>query len=171
MITINLMEVLIVILGIAGFVVLVSFAALLISLLKVVKEARGLIEDKKTQIDQVINEMPNLVNNVNTISLKASMLVDDVNEIVIRSKDDFTGFVHSINTTMDDVNRVSAMATNLAAKVEYAADNVEHQVHSLADNLLDVTSFLSYNKDNLVDYVYIFRDFFDEMRRILFGRR
>lgn len=47
MITININQVFLVILGIAGLVVLVSFAGLLISLTKLVKDLNSLVDDKK----------------------------------------------------------------------------------------------------------------------------
>ncbi len=167
MITISLSEVLFIILAIAGLVVLVFFAILLKSLLRLVKKVNEVVDEKQAQIDHVINELPVLMNNVNDISNRASILVDDVNEIVIRSKPEVDKIVRAVSTTMEDVNRVSAMATNLAARAEYTADNVGNSVTSFTDNLLDLTSFVSYNKDNLIDYVYIFKDFFDEVRRII----
>lgn len=167
MITISLSEVLFIILAIAGLVVLVFFALLLKSLLRLVKKVNEVVDEKQAQIDHVINELPVLMNNVNDISNRASILVDDVNEIVIRSKPEVDKIVRAVSTTMEDVNRVSAMATNLAARAEYTADNVGNSVTSFTDNLLDLTSFVSYNKDNLIDYVYIFKDFFDEVRRII----
>lgn len=167
MITISLSEVLFIILALAGIVVLVFFALLLKSLLGLVKKANEVVDEKQAQINAIVDELPILVNNVNDISNRASILVDDVNEIVIRSKPEIEGIVHAVNTTMEDVNRVSAMATNLAARAEYTADNVGHSVTSFTDNILDVTSFVSHNKDNVIDYIYIFRDFFDEIRRII----
>ena len=167
MITISLSEVLFIILAIAGLVVLVFFAILLKSLLRLVKKVNEVVDEKQAQIDHVINELPVLMNNVNDIWNRASILVDDVNEIVIRSKPEVDKIVRAVSTTMEDVNRVSAMATNLAARAEYTADNVGNSVTSFTDNLLDLTSFVSYNKDNLIDYVYIFKDFFDEVRRII----
>lgn len=167
MITISVSEVLFIILALAGIVVLVFFALLLKSLLGLVKKVNEVVDEKQAQINAIVDELPILVNNVNDISNRASILVDDVNEIVIRSKPEIEGIVHAVNTTMEDVNRVSAMATNLAARAEYTADNVGHSVTSFTDNILDVTSFVSHNKDNVIDYIYIFRDFFDEIRRII----
>lgn len=171
MISISVMDLLIAILALAGLVVLVFFALFLQNALKLVKSANELIEKKRTEIDTVIDEIPVLINNANEISMKTSMLVDDLNEIVIKSKDDVTGIVASVNRTMDDVNRVSTIATNLATQVEYTADNAVHSVNALTDNLLDASRFISTNKDNIIDYIYIFRDFIEEMKRIFFGRR
>lgn len=171
MITIELMEVLLIILALAGLVVLVFFALVLKNILSITKEVKEIMDVKKAEIDSVIDEIPVLMNNVNDISNRASILIDDVNEIVIRSKPEIESIMSAVNTSMEDVNRVSAMATNLAARAEFTADNVGHSVNSLTDNLLDVSNFLSYNKDNVIDYIYIFRDFFDEIRRIIAGRR
>lgn len=185
MITININQVFLVILGIAGLVVLVSFAALLISLRKLVKDVSSLVDDKKTQINYVVDGMPKLMDDVRDISDKASNILADVNDIVVDSKadingivhsinnsmDDVTGIVRSVNRSMDDVNRITNTASNLVGRAEDTAENVQYSVHSLADNLVDMTTFVGRGKDNFFDYVYIFKDFFDEIRRILFGRR
>lgn len=171
MITISLMDVMIFILALAGLVVLIFFALVLKNVLAILKQARGLMDDKKKEIDGVIDELPILMNNINDISARASMLVDDVNEIVIKSKDDVTGIVASVNRSMDDVNRVTNTATRLAEQVEYTADNVGHSVNSFTDNMLDASRFFSNNKENIIDYIFIFKDYFDELRRIFFGRR
>lgn len=171
MITISLMDVMLFILALAGLVVLVFFALVLKNLLAIINSAKEIMEDKRKEIDGVIDELPVLMNNVNDISARASMLVDDINEVVIKSKDDVTGIVASVNRTMDDVNEVSQTATRLAQQVEYTADNAVHSVNSLTDNLVDASRFFSYNKENILDYIFIFKDYFDELRRIFFGRR
>lgn len=171
MITISLMDVMLFILALAGLVVLIFFILVLKNILAITKQAKGLMDDKKKEIDSVIDELPILMNNINDISARASMLVDDVNEIVIRSKDDVTGIVASVNRSMDDVNKVTGTVNRLAEQVEYTADNVGHSVNSFTDNMLDASRFFSNNKENIIDYIFIFKDYFDELRRIFFGRR
>ncbi|MDO5027988.1 MAG: DUF948 domain-containing protein [Bacillota bacterium] len=171
MITININQVFLVILGIAGLVVLVSFAALLISLRKLVKEVNSLVDSKKTQINYVVDGMPKLIDDVRDLSDKTSNILVEVNDIVARSKNDINGIVHSVNTSMDDVNKITAKANALVSKVEHTAENVQYSVNSMTDNLIDVSSFFHSRKDNFFDYIYIFRDFFEEIRRILFARR
>lgn len=171
MITITITEFLVVILALAGLVVLVLLGLFLQNALKFAKSANELLEGKKNEIDTLIDEIPILIDNVNEFSMKASMLIDDLNEVVVDSKDDVAGIISSVNKTMDDVNKVSTMATNLVAQAEYTADNAMHTVSTFTDNLVDASRFISSNKDNIIDYMYIFRDFVEEIRRIFFGKR
>ena len=138
---------------------------------KFVKLKVDMYDDTKFKI---IDTMPkrDLIHYIWTRLLTLAGKVNLAGELYLSKNIPYT-----VETLAIEFNR-SAIEVQLALKtfedlemVEFTADNVGHSVNSLTDNLLDVSNFLSYNKDNVIDYIYIFRDFFDEIRRIIAGRR
>lgn len=165
-------NVLLFIAAIASILVLIFFVLVLLSIKKLVDKMNGLVDENKKQLDNIMEQAPVLMNNVNMISTKTSMLVDDLNEVVIKNKDDVTGIIRSANKSMDDIQRITETATDIAYRAESAAKDVEETVYSITGNVNDVHGIVRDSQSHALDYANIFLDFFQEMGRIVFkGRR
>lgn len=186
---INLSDLLHTILVLLGIGVLVFLVIILKNVLGILKNAKALAEAKDREIRETIDKIPVLVENTNQIlekmpeildtvpqlldsvsevTDKASIMIDDLNGIVLESSRDIEGIIESVNVTMNDVNRITSTAGNLAVKAESTVNDIGRSIDDITYNIRDISGLFQSNKSNLLDYIYILKDFLAEVRRILF---
>lgn len=166
-ITISINEIMIFLLMLAGIGALVYLLLLFKKATEVLTIAKDLINNRKKEIDRTIAQLPEIMDNVNTITAKSTILVDNIDEMVVNSKDNIEGIIASANSSLSDINRITETANSVVYRVGNTAETAVDSVDSFANNIADISRMFGSNKDNLIDYIYIIKDFIEELRRIL----
>lgn len=166
-ITISINEIMIFLLALAGIGALVYLLLLFKKATEVLSIAKDLINNRKTELDKTIASLPEIMENVNTITAKSTLLVDNIDDMVTNSKDNIEGIISSANSSLSDINRITETANSVVYRVGSTAETAVDSVDSIASNIADVSRLFGNNKDNLIDYIYILKDFIEELRRIL----
>lgn len=105
----------------SGF--LIALIIFMVKLIGIVKNVNEIVKDNKLNIDSTLNEMPSIMSNVEGISNKADIMLNDISP---------------------DVTEITASVNRSVQVVEHTIGDVSQTVDFVSDTVSDTTSTFRY---------------------------
>ncbi len=138
-VTVNLSDLVMVLLGLAGVVVLIVLAIVLINLSGTIKKLKTMLDEIALPVSQTVNQIPEVVKKVDKSLTDVNAITESAAVTVPEILDDVTGVATALGTT---VETVAYTATNIVDGVDSAVSGVKHGVGHVANNI-DVNGLIS----------------------------
>ncbi|MDY6065731.1 MAG: hypothetical protein SPI59_05315 [Finegoldia sp.] len=106
---------------------LIALVVLLLKLSSTVNEFKRLFSDNKRDIDKIIEELPDIMDNVEGITNKTDRLIGDISS-------DLRGITKSVNHTLTNVETVS---NDITGTVDYVTESIADTATSIKYGVSD----------------------------------
>lgn len=120
---------------------------------KLISKVLGIVEDNKENINATIKEVPEITENVNSITKSANLAIKEMTP-------EINGIVKNANTITNKVGSLTDTAEQTALK---ALDTADMTVDAIADAAYSV----KFNIKNINDYIQVVGDVIDRIKEIV----
>ncbi|MDO5301499.1 MAG: hypothetical protein Q4E76_03260 [Tissierellia bacterium] len=158
--TIQLRDLLQILLYLAGIGALVYLALVLKNVYGIVKTVNGKMNEHAAVIDDTMQKIPTLTDNATILTNNASRLSTDAAEmaqVVKPEVEKIAGTVGQLTGTVDDIAR----------SVDETTLRLSNTARVVSDSVSDTAKTISFNANNIVDYFYILREVLEALRDVI----
>lgn len=157
--TINVQDLLTIVLYLAGAGVLIYLILVLKNVLGIVKKVNLTIENNQEIIDDTLKKVPKLTDNAVEITSNVNLISSEASELVVIARPEverLVGTVSSVTNTVDDISR----------SVDHTTLKLTNTVSSVSDTISDTAKTISLNANNVVDYFYILKEVVEALKDV-----
>lgn len=120
---------------------------------KLLKKINFVIEENKTSLDTTLKQLPQISENINSITKSADIAIKDL-------APEINGLVHNINTISGKVESITESIDNTTNKVFDTFDAV-------SDSITETAFAFQYNVKNINDYIQIVLEVIETIKNII----
>lgn len=128
----------------AGF--LISLIIFMVKLIGIVKNVNEVLNDNKVNIDSTLNEMPSIMSNVEGISNKADIMLNDISPDVTNITSSVSRSVQVVESTIEDVSQtvdfVSDTVSDTTSSFRYGNGTTSSTPSDIVTNILEVITII-----------------------------